>query len=99
MRLITLTVLLLAGVAVFAQDPNNPTITPKARALHESAIIVDTHADTPQRFLRENYDIAADAKDGHIDLPKIRKGNVGAEFFAVWVPPRAKEGYAHYALR
>ncbi len=98
MRQTLLAALLLAGAALFAQDPNNPAITPQARALHDSAIVIDTHADTPQRFLRENYDIAAETKDGHIDLPKIRQGGLGAEFFAVWVPPRAKQGYAHYAL-
>ncbi len=98
MRLITYAVILALATMALAQDPNNPTITEKARKLHESAIVIDTHADTPQRFLRDNYDIAADAKDGHIDLPKIKAGGLGAEFFAVWVPPRTKAGYAHYAL-
>jgi membrane dipeptidase len=44
-------------------DPNNPVITERARAIHNSAIVVDTHADTPQRFLDENFDIGnADPK-------------------------------------
>ena len=90
--------LLLGGATLFAQDANHPVITPQARALHASAIVIDTHSDTPQRFLRENYDVAAQG-DGHIDLPKARRGGLGAEFFAVWVPPRAKSGYAHNALQ
>ncbi len=98
MRLITGAVILLFATLALAQDPNNPTITEKARKLHDSAIIVDTHADTPGRFVNENFDIASDAGTGHIDLAKIRAGNLGAEFFAVWVPPGIKSGYAHYAL-
>ena len=43
-------------------------ISPQARAIHDSAIVVDTHADTPQRFLDENFDIGStDPNDiGHI---------------------------------
>ena len=35
------------------------TVIPKAREIHNSAIVIDTHADTPQRFLDENYDIGS----------------------------------------
>jgi membrane dipeptidase len=72
-------------------------VTPRAQAIHQSAIIVDTHADTPQRFLDENFDIGnTDSKDvGHISLDKIRAGNLGAEFFSIWVEPKTNQ--AHYA--
>ena len=71
------------------------TITPRARAIHDSAIIVDTHADTPQRFLDENFDIGnTDPKDiGHISLDKARAGNLGAEFFSIWVDPETTSGH------
>ena len=51
--------------------------------IQNSAIVIDTHADTPQRFLDENYDIGStDPKDrGHISLDKAKAGNLGAEFF------------------
>ncbi|HUB03318.1 MAG TPA: dipeptidase [Terriglobales bacterium] len=78
------------------------TISPQARAIHDSAIVVDTHADTPQRFLDENYDIGStDPNDeGHISLDKARAGNLGAEFFSIWVDPGtvAKEDFAHRTL-
>jgi membrane dipeptidase len=72
-------------------------VSPKARAIQESAIVVDTHADTPQRFLDENFDIGStDPKDiGHISLDKARRGNLGAEFFSIWVEPESNQG--HYA--
>jgi len=70
-----------------------------ARAIHQSALVIDTHADTPQRFLDENFDIATtDPNDfGHITLEKARAGNLGAEFFSIWVEPKANQG--HFARR
>ena len=71
------------------------TITPGAKAIHDSAIVIDTHADTPQRFLDENYDIGStDPNDhGHISLDKARAGNLGAEFFSIWVEPTTNQGH------
>ncbi len=69
-------------------------ISTRARQIHSSAIVVDTHADTPQRFLDEGFDIGStDPKDlGHISLDKARRGNLGAEFFSIWVEPETNQG-------
>src|SRR5215467_13443334 len=69
-------------------------------AIHQSAIIIDTHADTPQRFLDEHFDLGQDTpvSDGHEDLGKIKKGNLAAEFFSIWVEPDFKGHYAKRAL-
>jgi len=71
------------------------TVSPRARAIHDSAIVVDTHADTPQRFLYEDFDIGStDSKDvGHISLDKARAGNLGAEFFSIWADPETTSGH------
>jgi membrane dipeptidase len=81
----------------FALGQNPSAISATARAIHESAIVVDTHADTPQRFLDDNFDIGnSDPKDvGHLSLDKARAGNLGAEFFSIWVDPETNQG--HYA--
>jgi membrane dipeptidase len=92
-------VLLCAALALpaTAQSPNSSDIavSARARAIHESAIIVDTHADTPQRFLDEDFDIGStDPKDiGHLSLDKARSGNLGAEFFSIWVDPETNQGH------
>ena len=80
-----------------ATASSQTTVTAKARQIHDSAIVIDTHADTPQRFLDENYDIgSADPNDsGHISLDKAKAGNLGAEFFSIWVEPETNKG--HYA--
>jgi membrane dipeptidase len=67
--------------------------------IHNSAIVVDTHADTPQRFLDGGFDIGSTdpADNGHISLDKARAGNLGAEFFSIWVEPRVNAN--HYAQK
>jgi membrane dipeptidase len=89
-----------AALAIAQQNPaSGPQVGAHARALHESAIVVDTHADTPQRFLDRNFDIGtSDPTDkGQISLAKVRAGNLGAEFFSIWVAPEGNEG--HFAQR
>src|SRR6202451_109670 len=94
LRLFGWTAVLLSSLAL-AQTPS--AISAKARSIHESAIVVDTHADTPQRFLDDNFDIGnSDPKDiGHLSLDKAHAGNLGAEFFSIWVDPETNQG--HYA--
>jgi membrane dipeptidase len=89
--------LILTSTLAFAQTNNLSPVSPKARAIQESAIVIDTHADTPQRFLEQNFDIGStNPKDvGHISLDKARAGNLGAEFFSIWVEPEANQ--AHFA--
>jgi membrane dipeptidase len=75
------------------------TVSNRAREIHNSAIVIDTHEDTPQRFLDENYDIGStDPKDPEfISLDKARAGNLGALFFSIFVYPRSNQG--HFAQR
>jgi membrane dipeptidase len=80
-----------------APSPANSdvTVTARARAIQDSALVIDTHADTPQRFLDENFDLGStDPNDiGHISLDKARRGNLGAEFFSIWVDPETNQGH------
>jgi membrane dipeptidase len=86
----------LGGAAQSSNSADEP-VSAKARAIHDSAIVVDTHADTPQRFLDEGFDIGStDPHDiGNMSLEKARRGNLGAEFFSIWVEPETNQG--HYA--
>jgi len=100
LRTLLVSILILSAPLLFlsAQTPAAPTtsgdvvVTARARAIHDSALVVDTHADTPQRFLDENFDLGP--KDiGHISLDKARRGNLGAEFFSIWVDPETNQGH------
>ena len=92
-------IVLICGLAA-AQAPEKPATVPdmiisaRARQIHDSALVVDTHADTPQRFLDEGFDIGStDPQDiSHLSLDKARRGNLGAEFFSIWVEPETNQG-------
>jgi membrane dipeptidase len=70
------------------------------RTIHDSAIVVDGHADTPQRFLNENFDMGTvtAVSQGQVDLQKAREGNLGAEFFSIFVELKFRGQYAHRAM-
>src|SRR5580704_8164282 len=77
-----------------SNSASGPVVTANARSIHDSAIIIDTHADTPQRFVDDDFDIgSSDPGDvGHISLAKAKAGNLGAEFFSIWVDPDTSKG-------
>jgi membrane dipeptidase len=56
-----------------------------AQRVIDRAIIIDTHADTPQMILDEGYDVAAPDSPYMISIPKLTQGHMGAEFFSIWV--------------
>ncbi len=71
------------AAAVIADD-----ISTRARELHFSSVVVDTHDDTTQRFLDGKFDIAARNSSGSIDIPRMREGGLGAIFFSIWIPSK-----------
>jgi len=81
--------------------PSEAALSVHAQKIHSSALVIDTHADTPQRFLDEGFDIGStDPNDiGHISLDKAHRGNLGAEFFSIWVEPETNQGrYARHTF-
>jgi membrane dipeptidase len=65
-------------------------ISSRGRRLHFNSIVVDTHADTTQRLLDNNFDLALRDSRGSIDIPRLREGGISAIFFAVWIPSRVQ---------
>ena len=98
-----LTLLLLVLPALLcAQIPAKPdqekmSPKPNAAQVHRSALVIDSHADTPQRFVDEDFDLADPLGGGNLNLNSIHKGNLGAEFFSIWVDPTQYKG--QYARR
>ena len=90
--LLTATTVAQTKPATPATQPTKSTAVTNWKAIHESAIIVDTHADTTGRFLDEHFDPSTDAGFGHWDLARAKKGNLGAEFFSIWVDPEKFKG-------
>lgn len=63
-------------------------------------MIIDGHADTPQRFVDEGWKFSDPLRGGMLNLDTARAGNLAAEFFAIWVEPREWRGrYAERTLQ
>src|ERR1700674_2470948 len=58
----------------------------RAREMHFSSLVFDTHADTAQRLFFDQFDLAERDVEGCVDIPRLREGGVRAIFFALWVP-------------
>ena len=68
--------------------------------IHAEAVVIDGHADTPQRFVDEGWNFSDPLGAGMVNLESARAGNLAAEFFAIWVEPKEWRGrYAHRTLQ
>ncbi len=84
-------VLLGAGVCAGAglvsmRSANADDISERARKIHFSSIVVDTHDDTTQRLVDEKFDLGRRDARGHIDIPRMKEGGMDAIFFSIWMP-------------
>ncbi|HKM84305.1 MAG TPA: dipeptidase [Candidatus Acidoferrum sp.] len=84
LRAVCLIAFLSLGVVLLAAD----TLSDKAKSLHFSSIVIDTHDDTTQRLLDPKFDLAARHSDGSIDIPRMRDGGLSALFFSIWIPSK-----------
>lgn len=91
---------LLASTMTLAQTtPAKPAAKAKLTPdqVHRSAIVIDTHEDTPQRFVDDHWNLGDPLGDGQVNLDAIHKGNLSASFMSIWVEPDLYKG--HYARR
>jgi membrane dipeptidase len=79
------TVFLVGGGLMVASLAVGDSVSERAKKLHFSSIVVDTHDDTTQRLLDEKFDLGARHTDGSIDIPRMREGGLGAIFFSIWM--------------
>jgi membrane dipeptidase len=73
----------LAAAAVPADE-----ISPRARNLHFSSIVLDTHDDTTERLFSKDFDLGTRNREGHVDIPRMREGGMNAIFFSIWIDGR-----------
>ena len=72
-------------------------LTEAARALHESALVVDSHNDLPWALRGKNspnfrsIDLRKDQPSLHTDIPRLKKGNVGVQFWSAYVPGETRK--------
>ena len=94
----------LAGLALLTAHiacapPAGETGT-RAGRVHDEAIVIDTHIDTPSQLEETWADVAVRGATPHFDIPRAREGGLSAAFFAVYVAATYAEagGSARQAL-
>jgi len=88
LRVLLTTALCASVVCFLAAMVKSDDISARAKKLHFSSIVVDTHDDTTQRFLDGKFDIGTRHTDGSIDVPRMRDGGLSAIFFSIWIPSK-----------
>jgi membrane dipeptidase len=86
---------LMSGLwPAYAADAQS-TISEDARRLHESALVLDTHLDTPANFSRPGWRIADshehDADLAQVDLPRMKAGGLDGGFWVIYTGQGARD--------
>lgn len=74
-------VLLFMGTIGFAEEPDK-----KLHEIHERALTVDTHCDTPMSMLDDDFDVGIrnSAPQSRVDFLRMKEGGLDAIFFAAF---------------
>ncbi len=101
-----LTLLMLCAPRAFTAPPEaeEPALV-HARKLLERVVLIDGHNDLPWAIREsetaphdvEAYDLRSTTK-GDTDLTRLRAGGVGGQFWSVYVPADAPDGFARTQL-
>src|SRR5688572_9060632 len=85
-------VLLSVGILAASQAPDSAPLLDRARALHKKSPLIDGHNDYPwelreraQRDL-DRLDITKSQPSIMTDIPRLRRGGLGGQFWSVYVP-------------
>lgn len=92
--LITLTgTFFLGSCSSVFKSPSS--IEKKAARIHDEVFTIDSHTDTPLRFMNDDFDIGIehDAHNGggKVDIPRMEKGGLDAVFFAVFLGQNSRD--------
>jgi membrane dipeptidase len=89
-RLISLIILVVTASLTAQQDGDLLT---RARALHRQVPLIDGHNDYPWALRQNNaerdfgkLDIGVSQPTIHTDIPRLREGGVGGQFWSVYIP-------------
>ncbi len=63
-----------------------------AKRVHNSITTIDTHCDTPMKFVNNGFDISVshEAPESRVDIPRMEEGGLDAIFFAIFTSQKAR---------
>jgi len=82
--------LLIVALISCTKKSDEQSLIEKAAKIHDEALTIDTHEDTPLHLKRDTTFALDQLHDGHkkgsgkVDFPRMDKGGLDAAFFIVW---------------
>ncbi len=74
-------------------QPQSQSVTPDARRLHESLLVLDTHLDTPANFTKPGWKIldrhSATEDFSQVDYPRLVEGGLDGGWWVIYSPQGA----------
>lgn len=71
-------------ITTLPQSKSEDEIVAEAKRIHERVLTMDTHDDISGNFASDNDDVASPDNRRQVSLPKMKRGGLDAEFFAVF---------------
>ncbi|HEX4945779.1 MAG TPA: dipeptidase [Blastocatellia bacterium] len=84
MKLLSLCLLVaLSFTLALAQTAD--TISERAKKIHFSSLVMDTHIDVTPNLQREGWKFDERHTTGHVDLPRMKEGGLNGLFFSIYM--------------
>ncbi|MBL8206461.1 MAG: dipeptidase [Blastocatellia bacterium] len=87
MKKILPSLICLALFLSFAFAQQSSDISERAKKLHFSSLVMDTHIDVTRK-LQTDWKFAERHDTGHIDLPRMKEGGLNGLFFSIYMSGR-----------
>ncbi|NQU84146.1 MAG: membrane dipeptidase [Mariniphaga sp.] len=72
-----------------SKGQSNSEFENKVSEIHQKALTVDTHCDTPMNMLEEGFDVGIrNELPNRVDFPRMKEGGLDAMFFAAFTSQR-----------
>ena len=81
----TCLLLIVSFSPLTGEEKIDPQLWEKALKIHDEAIVIDTHCDTPMLMTSGKVDIGKESSENSVDLIRMKKGGLDASFFAVFI--------------
>jgi membrane dipeptidase len=76
----------LVMFSVITLGQTNSDFEKRVKEIHQKALTVDTHCDTPMNMVESGFDVGQDhtPPESRVDFPRMEEGGLDAMFFAVF---------------
>jgi len=89
LRFVFIAIFSLTGFLMNNCQTTENRVAKKVEKIHDQALTVDTHCDTPMRLLRSDFDMGKrndpNEGGGKVDFIRMKEGGMDAMFFAVFI--------------